>query len=315
MSRCSDVLISGPNAQSHLKDSGTVMDLADARGKRESFTWDRMPSRCLLANLKPVQYRFLQIYSYKNPQQTRTCHHNVTICPEQDTVRSTSRHFVFSVMGHIQLDPGRNERLSLRIPSVSHQNCPGHHALSAPPTRPQLQWPVALLEKHLDPHHRVPLAARHRLGQPQQRHLRGLVRHVHDDASIRAEEGRGEEQRVRDMLYRRRRHRRRRCRHSGDDDARRRSLHGHHVERVGQLDVSVRDRVGEFFRAPPSPVEQVDPTCAESVKRVDRRARSASCADDETAIDLVQGRRQASFDNVANPYCRRQVDPDDHPHS
>jgi len=155
-------------------------------------------------------------------------------------------------------------------------------------------------EKHLDPHHRVPLAARHGLGQSQQRRLRGIVRHVHDDANVHAEEGRGEEQRVRDVLFRRRRGRR----HSGDDDARRRSLYGRHVERVDQLDfsVSVRDRVDEFFHAPPSPVEQVHPTCAESVKRVNCRMRGASCTDDKTAVDIVQGRWQASFDDVPDPY-------------
>jgi len=85
-----------------------------------------------------------------------------------------------------------------------------------------------LLEKHLDPHHRGQLAARHGLGQSQQRRLRRLLGHVYNDADIRTEEGRGEKQRVRDVLSRRRRGRR----HSRDDDARRRSLHGHHVERA-----------------------------------------------------------------------------------
>jgi len=146
--------------------------------------------------------------------------------------------------------------------------------------------PVALLEKHLDPHTRVPLATRHHLSQSQLRRLRRLLGHVHDDASIRDEERRGEEQRVRDLLFRRRRGRR----HSGDDDARWGSLHGRHVKRVEQLGVSVQDRVDEIFRALPSAVEQVDSTCAESVKRGDRRTRGASCADDETALDIVQGR-------------------------
>jgi len=185
----------------------------------------------------------------------------------------------------------------LRRCLVGRQNRLRHHAPRAPPSRPQLKLPVALLEKHLDPHHRAPLATRHRLAQSQQRHLCGLVGHVHDDASIRAEEGRREEQRVRDVLFRRRRGRR----HSGDDDARRRSLRGRHVERVEQLDVSSWNRADEFFRAPPGAVEKVDPTCAVSVKRVDRRARGASCADDETAVDLVQGRWQASLDNVPDP--------------
>jgi len=186
---------------------------------------------------------------------------------------------------------------------VGRQNRLGHHTLRAPPSRPKLKLPVALLEEHLDPHNRVPLAGRHRLGQSQQRRLRGLVGHVYDDASIRAEEGRGEVQRVRDMLFRRRRRRR----HSGDDDARRRTLHGRHVERVEQLDVRVRDRMDEFFRAPPSAVEQVDPTRAESVKRVDRRTRGASCADDEAVLDLVRGRWQASLDDVPDPHPVRVV--------
>ena len=119
---------------------------------------------------------------------------------------------------------------------------------------------MALLEKHLDPHHRVPLSACHRLGQSQQRRLRGLVRHVHDDASIRAEKERGEEQRVRDVLFRRRRGRW----HTGDDGAQRRSVHGRHVELVEQLGVSIRDLVDEFFRAPPNAVKQLDRTCAKS---------------------------------------------------
>jgi len=142
--------------------------------------------------------------------------------------------------------PGRNERPSLRRCLIGRQTRPGHHTPRAPPSHSSkcLKSPVALFKNHLDPHHRVPLAARHRLGQSQQRRLRGLVRHVHDDASIRAKEGRGEEHHVRDVLFRRRRRRR----HSRDDDARQRSLHGRHVERVEQLDVSVWDRVDEFFR-------------------------------------------------------------------
>ena len=40
-------------------------------------------------------------------------------------------------------------------------------------------------------------------------------------------------------------------------------MHGRHGGRVEQFDVSVPDRVDEFFRALPSAVEQVDPTCAE----------------------------------------------------
>ena len=127
-----------------------------------------MASHCLFVKL--VQYRFLQVYSYKNLQQARACHHNVS------------------------------------------------------------------------------------LGQSQQGCLRGLVGHVHDDASICAGEGRREEQRIRDVLFRRRRRRR----HSGDDGARQRSLHGRHVERVEQLNGIVRDRVHEFFRALPSAFEQVD---------------------------------------------------------
>jgi len=87
-----------------------------------------------------------------------------------------------------------------------------------------------------------------------------------------AGEGRGEEQRVRDVLFCRRRRGRR---HSGDDDARRQSLHGRHVECVEQLNVSVRDRVDEFFRAPPSPVEQVDPTLRR--EREARRSPYARC--------------------------------------
>jgi len=84
-------------------------------------------------------------------------------------------------------------------------------------------------------------------------------------------------------------------------------MHGRHVEHVEQLDVSIRDRVDEFFPAPLSPVELVDPTCAESVKRVDCRTRDTSCADDETAVDLVQGRWQASLDDVPDPYPVRVV--------
>ena len=60
---------------------------------------------------------------------------------------------------------------------------------------------MALLEKHRNYHHRVPLASRLRPGQSQQRRLRGLVGHVDDDASIRAEE----EQHVLNMLFRSRR--------------------------------------------------------------------------------------------------------------
>ena len=187
---------------------------------------------------------------------------------------------------------------------VGSQDRLEHHAPRASPSRPQLKLPVALLEKHLDPHHRVPHLARHRLGQSQQRRLRGLVRHVHDDANIRAEEGRGEEQRVRDVLFR---HRSRGRRHSGDNDARRRSLHGRHAERVEQLDASFQDRVDEFFRALPRAVEQVYPTSVESVKRIDRHTRGAPCAYDETAVDLVQGRRQASLDDVPVPHPVRVV--------
>ena len=86
---------------------------------------------------------------------------------------------------------------------VSRQNRLRHHAPRAPPSHPQLQLPVALLEKSLESHRRVLVPAscrrrRFRLGQSQQRCLRGLVvgHHVYDDASIIAEEGRGEEQRV-----------------------------------------------------------------------------------------------------------------------
>jgi len=72
-------------------------------------------------------------------------------------------------------------------------------------------------------------------------------------------------------------------------------MHGRHVGHVEQLDVSVRDRVEKFFRAPPIAVEQVDRTCAESMKRVDRRTRGgACCADGETVVHLGQGRWQAS---------------------
>jgi len=39
-----------------------------------------------------------------------------------------------------------------------------------------------------------------------------------------------------------------------------------------------------------------------SVERVDRRMRGAPCADDKTDVDLVQGRWQASFDDVPDPY-------------
>ena len=197
-------------------------------------------------------------------------------------------------MGPIQLDPGRNERPSLHGRLVGRRNRLEHHAPRAPPSRPQLNLPVALLEKHLDPHTRVPLATRHRLSQSRRRRLRQLLAHVHDDANIRAEEGRREEQRVRDLVFRRRRGRR----HSGNDDARWRSLHGRHVKRVKRLNVRVRDRVDEFFRAPPSAVEQVDPTCAVRVMRADHRTRGAFCADDETDVDLVQGRWQASLDDV-----------------
>ena len=73
------------------------------------------------------------------------------------------------------------------------------------------------------------------------------------------------------------------------------SLHGRHVKRVEQLGVSIQDRVDEIFRALPSAVEQVDSTCAESVKRGDRRTRGASCADDETALDIVQGRSRRAL--------------------
>jgi len=109
----------------------------------------------------------------------------------------------------------------------------------------------------------VPLAARHRLCQSQQRRLR-------------AEEGRTEEQRFRDMLFRRLRGRW----HSGDDDARQRSPHRRHVGGVEQLGASIRDRVDELFRAPPSEVERIVPTWAGSVKRIHRRMRGASCAGD-----------------------------------
>ena len=56
----------------------------------------------------------------------------------------------------------------------------------------------------------------------------------------------------------------------------------------------------EFFGALPSAVEQVGPTCAKSVKCVDRRTRSASCADGETGVDRVQGRWQAIDVGEAN---------------
>ena len=83
---------------------------------------------------------------------------------------------------------------------------------------------------------------------------RGLVvGHVYDDAGIYAEEGRGEEQRVWDVLFRR-------CpgrRYDGDDDARRWPLHGRHVEHGERLDVGIRDRVEALFRAPPSAVESL----------------------------------------------------------
>ena len=42
------------------------------------------------------------------------------------------------------------------------------------------------------------------------------------------------------------------------------------------------------------------------MKRVDRRT-GASCADDETAVDLVQGLWQVSFDDVPGPYPVRVV--------
>ena len=139
---------------------------------------------------------------------------------------------------------------------VSRQNRLGHHPPRAPPSYPQLELPVALLEKSLESDRRVLPASRRcfRLGQSQQRRLRGLVvgRHVYDNASIIAEEGRGEEQRVRDMLFccpRGRRHGA-----SGDDDARRWPLDGSHVEHVEWFDVSVWDRVEGLFRAPPSAV-------------------------------------------------------------
>ena len=40
----------------------------------------------------------------------------------------------------------------------------------------------------------------------------------------------------------------------------------------------------------------------ETVKRVDHRTCGASCADDETAVDLAQGRWQAGLDDVPDPY-------------
>ena len=65
---------------------------------------------------------------------------------------------------------------------IGRQSCLGHHARRAPPPRSQLDAPVPPLEKHLDPHNRMPLAGRDRLGQSQQRRLCGLVGHVSDDA-------------------------------------------------------------------------------------------------------------------------------------
>jgi len=51
------------------------------------------------------------------------------VCPEQEPLPPRyTLYFVFSVVGRIQLNPGRNERPSLRRRLVGRQNRLGHHA-------------------------------------------------------------------------------------------------------------------------------------------------------------------------------------------
>jgi len=126
-------------------------------------------------------------------------HHNVTICSRTRYSRSTSTRnsaFFFFVRDTVGLHPTRpwpkTRGSTLRRRVVGAKRL-GHtlfgHLL---PSKARI---AVACSRSTRSHNRVPLPAP-RLGQSQQRRLRGLVGHVYDDASIRAEEGRGEVQRV-----------------------------------------------------------------------------------------------------------------------